>query len=114
VSRHKHRRLIRCLPALQGDVSLLSALAAEVLLPGVRVTMPEDPAAEAAAAAAAAPPTAAKQASPAGGGGAATAPRPSGGPGRRAERPDDLLPELLSFVQSEPRLTKDKVGLCVC
>lgn len=72
--------------------------------------MPEDPAAEAAAAAAAPPATAAKQASPADGCGGATAPRPSGGPGRRTERPDDLLPELLSFVQAEPRLTKDKVG----
>jgi hypothetical protein len=50
---------------LQGDVSLLGALAAEVLLPGLRVGVPEDPAA-AEAAAAAAPATATKDVSPTG------------------------------------------------
>ena len=50
---------------MQGDVSLLGALAAEVLLPGLRVGVPEDPAA-AEAAAAAVPATATKDASPVG------------------------------------------------
>jgi hypothetical protein len=51
---------------LQGDISLMGALAAEVLLPGLRVGVPEDPAAAKAAAAVAAPATATKDASPAG------------------------------------------------
>lgn len=55
------------LSLLQGDPALLQALAIEVLLPGVRVGLPEDLAAEApGAAAAGAPATGGKQASPAG------------------------------------------------
>lgn len=55
-----HRPKPAGLRALQGDVSLLGALAAEVLLPGVCVGVPEDLAAELAAAGGA-PATAAKQ-----------------------------------------------------
>lgn len=58
---------------LQGDVSLLGALAAEVLLPGLRVGVPEDLAAQPAGAA---PASAAKAASPAGEGGALAAQPP--------------------------------------
>jgi hypothetical protein len=103
-------------PLLQGDPSLLAALAAEPLVPGVRVTVPEDPALEQAAAGTAAA-AAAKDSSPAGAAGAAVAAtaggagRPTAGTGgRRAERPDDLLPDLLRLVQADPRQNKAKVG----
>ena len=93
-------------PILQGDASLLAALAAEVLLPGLRVGLPEDLAAEPAPGAAA-PGTGSKQAAPAGG-----APGTEGGRqsvGRPRERPDDLIPALLRWVQSDPRQIKDQV-----
>ncbi|KAI3428047.1 hypothetical protein D9Q98_006432 [Chlorella vulgaris] len=100
---------------IQGDPSLLAALAAEPLVPGVRVTVPEDPALEQAAAGTAAA-AAAKDSSPAGAAGAAVAAtaggagRPTAGTGgRRAERPDDLLPDLLRLVQADPRQNKAKI-----
>lgn len=62
-SRRPKRALL--LLRVQGDTSLLGALAAEVLLPGVRVGMPEDLAAQPTGAM---PASAAKATSPAGGG----------------------------------------------
>ncbi|KAL4858571.1 Di-N-acetylchitobiase [Chlorella vulgaris] len=100
---------------LPGDPLLLAALAAEPLVPGARVTVPEDPALEQAAAGTAAA-AAAKDSSPAGAAGAAVAAtaggagRPTAGTGgRRAERPDDLLPDLLRLVQADPRQNKAKI-----
>ena len=107
--------------SLQGDVALLSAYAAEVLLPHVRVGMPEDLAAEPAlGAAAGAPATAAKRGSPSapvggagepGTAGAGAAGAGEGGrksAGRPKERPDDLLPALMRYLQAAPRTAKAK------
>jgi hypothetical protein len=83
-----------------GDPAALEALAMEVLVPGVSFTVPQDPAVanENTTANAAGGATDSKRAAGAGTGGAGGRPK--------LERPDELLPELATFIMQNTALLK--------
>lgn len=98
-------------PIISAPASLLLALAGDVLIPGLTITVPDGPVAAAEAAAAAATPGAAAGAGGSGCAAEGTSAKPSGrAQAGKMERPEELVPELLAALAANPKSTKNKVG----